>query len=271
MSKYIKIKGGFTLVELLVVISIIALLLSILMPSLGRARAQAQSVVCLSQMKQIGSAMMMYALDAGDKFPPYDLDMQQNKTPYDNWCFVLAPYLGGIDKAAAVGKQAGDTGVFLCPTHKGGNNPKGNVERSYMTNISEREPWNVDWKKEGGYGIHRWKFSKVKRPADIAGLFDIQWKFTDYRLPLYRSHTGTWAIQYNQSTYTNQAIPPGKGKAGSVNDPSTKPETAPHSTGSNFATNVTFMDGHATKVMYQKKSESRDNFPVLPEKMFYFD
>jgi len=53
-------RRGFTLVELLVVISIIALLLSILMPALGKVRGQAQQVVCKTKMKQMGLAVSMY-------------------------------------------------------------------------------------------------------------------------------------------------------------------------------------------------------------------
>lgn len=54
---------AFTLVELLVVISVIALLLGILTPVLGRARKKAQSITCVSRMRQIGMASVMYVQD----------------------------------------------------------------------------------------------------------------------------------------------------------------------------------------------------------------
>ena len=58
---------GFTLVELLVVISIIALLLSILMPSLQKAREQAKRIVCMGNIKQLAIGIVLYAEDNNGK------------------------------------------------------------------------------------------------------------------------------------------------------------------------------------------------------------
>ena len=61
---------GFTLVELLVVIGIIALLISILLPSLSRAREQANLVKCSSNVRQLALALVNYAAENKGKFPP---------------------------------------------------------------------------------------------------------------------------------------------------------------------------------------------------------
>ena len=63
------VRRGFTLIELLVVIAIIAILAAILFPVFAQAREKARSASCLSNLKQMGLAWMMYAQDYDEKFP----------------------------------------------------------------------------------------------------------------------------------------------------------------------------------------------------------
>jgi prepilin-type N-terminal cleavage/methylation domain-containing protein/prepilin-type processing-associated H-X9-DG protein len=112
-------RPAFTLVELLVVIGIIAVLISILLPALNRARRQAKAVQCSSNMRQVAMAMLQYINSAKGKFPP--AEVQTGGDIYPNgwfWCneLVLQGYIKGPNLYNFDGsKNDVSRSPFYCP------------------------------------------------------------------------------------------------------------------------------------------------------------
>jgi prepilin-type N-terminal cleavage/methylation domain-containing protein/prepilin-type processing-associated H-X9-DG protein len=142
-SKLMKRQRGFTLIELLVVIAIIAILAAILFPVFAQAREAARKTSCTSNLKQIGTSVMMYVQDYDECFPAHNgvtqtaspkPDGSGNYTGFIHWPIQLYPYVKNMK-------------VYTCPSDpeptfgigSGFNKPfalsYGINERTYLANV----------------------------------------------------------------------------------------------------------------------------------------
>lgn len=109
---------GFTLLELLTVVAIIAVLCSILVPALQGVRKSAQQVSCASNMRQIGSALLLYAAANDNKLPETSHTAAVGKS----WIYTLSDYLGDCDE------------VRICPADPKGDRRFDAGGTSYILN-----------------------------------------------------------------------------------------------------------------------------------------
>ncbi len=141
-------KQTFTLIELLVVIAIIAILASMLLPALQKARAKALQASCMSNEKQIGLGAAMYSDDFdGATCPSYTPGVSAAF-----WYELLQPYTN-------------ETRMFICPANKAASDP---TSRTMFPGYG----WNYYWLtyappgRTAGYGAPTAYLSQIKKPSE---------------------------------------------------------------------------------------------------------
>ena len=228
-----KKKRAFTLIELLVVISIISLLLSIMLPALSAARKQAKSLFCLSNVRQLGLAVVIYSVDEDDYLlPAYDPCSdthwwgQKLSTGIDHKKGFVWPYLQSELK---------EESVYECPSQ-----PYGSYrQQGKPTGVPEGPEWITSTYGYNGYYLtppacawrlmgRPWrKMTTIMQPTEVFAFADTL---------MYWGTSGTSIILSN-----NALLDPPFLFMGSFWRPNGSPTTCFRH---RDRTNVVFVDGH---------------------------
>ncbi len=111
---------AFTLIELLTVLAIVGVLIAILTPVVGKARASARDARCKSNLRQIGAAMTLYAHDNGGRLPSIGPSASLADPAAHYWQIKLQPYTGAslADNGSEISPE-GMNPIFFCPEWEG--------------------------------------------------------------------------------------------------------------------------------------------------------
>jgi len=225
--------NGFTLIELLVVIAIIAILAAILFPVFAQAREKARQSTCLSNMKQLGLAMMMYVDDFDESYP---FSIQSETNYWTAWPYLINGYVK-------------NSGIFYCPSQP--IKPPKDVNINYVLYSCNRAimPYHII----PNFLDAPTAMASLKNPADIVLIFETS-RFDLEGVDM--GWNGTGNVYLPGAGATN-----GVAFQGSANLKSDY-MNGRHSQG----INITFGDGHAK---YLKSSVVYNSIGLKTNSMFY--
>jgi len=228
---------AFTLIELLVVIAIIAILAAILFPVFAQAREKARQAACTSNLKQVGTAWMMYLQDydehiasGNDPIGWGNCPTMPGRSQFGGWeGNLLAPYIK-------------NTQVFMCPSSPGQflNHDDNWVAcktmnywfDSYAYNYVSMETWSCAASAAVGKSI-----AAIDAPADAMVFWDSTTPWADCG---YMGGCGVWS-QRDVPVYL---VKKGRPLLAGMQNPDTSSENLARETPHNGQMNVMFADGH---------------------------
>jgi len=249
-----RLRRGFTLIELLVVIAIIAILAAILFPVFAQAREAARKASCTSNLKQMGTAWMMYVTDADERYPTAQPQGAWDTCPDMKDRGAFGGWIGNLLMPYTKNSQ-----IYQCPSNarlSGVNRGAGCTDDENRNNVGIQYAWT-----SYGYNyVSLWNKGQAEtaRPADQIAIYDAISAWTDCG---YKSGCGIWGERDIPAHLTKLKLPLAPG----MKDPYSGwvgffvPRVSPHSDQTNFL----FADGHVKTARWDriKWGQLNNNIP----------